>query len=332
MIKPKKNKKSSNKKLFEGDWCPLFGILPKISKSHRNYEIAHKYIGIIEQSRTHWGIMDHNMVDDPFPSIEDLPISLYREYTGEKYRAARLLFKCLDEIAWKTGPDGRNEIDKRALRCMVEKFCDVRQTLNEHLICKAQEKLNFPYKINLRELYSLFAIHEAWNMLSEACFFKLEHNSYFRIMKRLQKAEGLLDAADHRADLEEKELLHEELIIEKKKPSIYGSMNKGKDKKSFAIRAAINEILDNRGKDTSVEEIWLFLKRNHKNTQEKRAMTVLGDNGEKYQVWFCEDIEENEKHVIEQKPYDSYKKPIGRRAFENYVKFVKEERSKKVSQ
>lgn len=148
------------------------------------------------------------MVHDALPSVETLPISLYRgEYASEKCLVARTLFQCLDDIAWKTGPYRRNKIDKRGLRAMVENHCNVTRAIPDFLLIEAKKQLSFPYEISLRALYSLFAIQEAWNIMKKLLYLGTMEKSV-TIIKRYHFADKLLAMADHYADMEEKEALY----------------------------------------------------------------------------------------------------------------------------
>jgi hypothetical protein len=205
--------KLSYKKLLKGQWCPLFGVLPSFPRTNENREIADRCNGIIEQARLRWGIFDNDMVDDPWPALADIPISMYREHGREACDAARALFSCLDEIAWKTGTGVRIEIEGRDLGSAMETYpCDVRHALREHLISEVNkvwcryfpEGLDPQNPSSLRLVYSLFAIHESWHILKWLCS-EMDGGLLMHIAQRIHYAEGLLAAADHMAELEEKE-------------------------------------------------------------------------------------------------------------------------------
>ncbi|MGA3209212.1 MAG: hypothetical protein ABSE05_15495 [Syntrophales bacterium] len=240
-----RRKKLSYKELLESDWCPLFGVLPSFPVANENREIADRCNGIIERARTSWGIFDNDMVDDPWPDLADLPISMYREDGRASCAAARELFSCLDEIAWKTGPAGRNKIDGRDLRAGLELYtCDVRRSVHMHLMSEVNKVWcrHFPDDLDpnnpssLRLVYSLFAIHEAWHILKWLRF-KMNGDLLIHIMRKIPYAEGLLAAADHMAQLEEKEGLQIRVAEQEDKETMKKRMAKvyGKDGYSKGI-------------------------------------------------------------------------------------------------
>ena len=238
-----KRKKLSYKKILKSDWCPLFGVLPDIPESHGGYEYAKRCISLIKRAREDWGVDHHDIFDSAFPSVADLSGSPYRGYVKERVPAVRSLFLCLDEIAWKTGPSGRNKINGRGLRTMVETLCDVRQVVREHLIREVNKVWcrYFPDGLNpkdpssLRQIYLLFAIHESWHILKWLRF-EMNGDLYLHIIKRTHYAEGLLAIADHYARLEEKEDL--ELRVWKQED------DEGKRKKGLEEWIRITELRD----------------------------------------------------------------------------------------
>lgn len=331
----KKSKKSTKTNFIKGSWCPLFGRLPVIPKTDPNDELAHTCINIIKQARSHWGIFDHDMVDDAWPHLAELPISIYRETSLEKCGGARVLFQCLDEIAWKTAPWRNEVIVSRDFRNAVVSFdLDVRRAIPIHLIeevnkiwhrhCPDAMDPNEPSSLCL--VYSLFAVHESWHVLK---WLRLEMHAdlFIQVLKRIDYAKGLLVEASHYEDLGDKEKLHvqiQDLELEKKnRPSRQGRIGGSQDKYSHAVVALIREMIIQKGRDVSARYIWHRILMTKHNSRDN-SIKVVGEKGKKYELWIEEyEIDDVKVHKLCQDPHDSYKTPIQYESFQRYLKRVK---------
>jgi len=178
-------------------WCPLFGYIPDISKSHLAsrpiiiyedkddphgglsiYDLAFDIIENIKNAREYWGVSkDHfNMLKHNWmPNVKELPLSKYHSYENKR-QAANWLFITIAEIVYYRNFHGHinqwtpfvssRKWDNLNGNVMVKRTEGLLERAQEQ-IDDAGDALGFNYKLNPCELYALFAIHEAWLLLIE---------------------------------------------------------------------------------------------------------------------------------------------------------------------
>lgn len=295
------------------NWCPLFGYLPEIEESHfynnkQAYKIATECHDIINSCREAfidycpaWHMVKYVCVPElkiMFPEIDS--------DTKKEFETWRCLFKYLDYVALKAeycmytaipytiignhylhdlmaaGDDLKAIPDKPIGRVsnLYDNFysviaLDVRvnEIVRDCLLSEAQKIIDETVKVDDLKLFSLYAILEAWLILTSLHHNK-KHNAEYLLhcRERLTYANILLNIADSYSKLEEKNELYLKQIgleseiddIERKTQKSKQSSRKGGLNKSKTIQTAIKEIIARKLPRANYITIFEYIKKNHK--------------------------------------------------------------------
>lgn len=237
-----KHEKADYDKVYEHplDWCPLFGDLPEIEKTHLNNNklaksTARNCINIIHDARWYLGVFDDYHVQYArLPNVKEL-LFIYHGY-GEACKAVRILFQNLDYLALKTanshivdtyynlfrssindlkpGPI-RNTPYNTLASNLLENVDVLKAPLGfESLLIYAEKITTYPFELERHHLSALYAILEAWLVLTSLII----HNKWTQedikgLSPFIDKAEKLLKASyslalsDENIKLNNKDLL-----------------------------------------------------------------------------------------------------------------------------
>jgi len=272
------------------DWCPQFGYLPKLDNTHLKnkpeaYLIADKCLGIIKTARLYLGVADHQMaINLCLPVVKKL-IFPYKERENES-KVIRLLFQNLDFLALKTSPDplavdmcNGIVITKRGIphkpigrasnvwdNCFSSMASEIKvnhHVVRERLLFEAQKITGEVVNLDYIMLFSLYAILEAWLILT-ALLFKPGYNTsdLLNFSKRLSYADDLLNTAIHYSEIEEKNELYDEIQNNKNK-AINASKTGGSKPKALGFQEAIKQAIKIK-KTTNASILWKYFKVNYK--------------------------------------------------------------------
>lgn len=271
----REHKKSDYLKAFISPlkWCPAFGYVPSIEDIRDNLKIddateetIQQCLGIIESARSNLGAYDTNMVKYArLPDPKEL-IFIYHEYPCA---AVRKLFKHLDYLALRVAADYMpsfadriftqlskpiKEIPPKPIGRMTNRWDDglsyiVRQIridsfLPEFLLREVKKITGNDIEINYAQLLSLYAILEAWLILTSLVFktYQKEMNELPYIKENLIYAEKLLELSDMQFLLNEKQNIQTELLTVKEKKKAGMKINRKDREKLKGILLAINDI------------------------------------------------------------------------------------------
>lgn len=221
------------------DWCPLFGYLPALEKTHlinkkEAFLIADKCLGFIQTTRLLLGVHDNQMAKYIcLPDVKKL-ISPYNERENES-KAIRFLFQNLDYLALKTSPDpmvvdmcrnilvtkqsipyepvGRVSNNQNNRFSVLAAIIRVdHHAIEEILLKEAQKITGETIALDLIKLYSLYAILEAWLILT-ALLFKPTHNTrdLINVIKKIEYAQNLQNIAFSCWNVKDKEVLYQKI-------------------------------------------------------------------------------------------------------------------------
>lgn len=195
------HKKSDYLKVFISPlkWCPAFGYLPSIADIKEAFKIndsieetVQQCLGIIESARFNLGVYDTNMVEYArLPDPKEL-IFIYHEYP---YTAVRKLFKHLDYLALKTAerfspsfydnifiqlrytiknippkPIGRRTNRWEDELCSIVRNIRINSYRPKFLLQEVKKIIGDNLEIDYAQLLSLYAILEAWLILTSLLF------------------------------------------------------------------------------------------------------------------------------------------------------------------
>lgn len=240
----KQTEKLNYEKVYEAplSWCPLFGYLPEIEEIHFHEnapasKIAIECLSIIHNARDNFGFDYRPSRLVKYAVLPELK-TIFPEIDSDikkEYETLRFLFQNLDYLALKTvsiydhpfiieqlnhcgkidaipnKPIGR--VSNLWNNCFSVMASDIRvvRILPEHLLEEAQKITGVAIKLNYVKLFSLYAILEAWLILT-ALFFKTKLNAedllYHR--EKLADANDLLNLAAHHLENE----IHGEAYVE----------------------------------------------------------------------------------------------------------------------
>jgi len=236
----KKNKttdqlKREYEKVYEAplNWCPLFGYLPEIEGTHlyedkQANEIATRCIDIIHNARDNFGFDYRSSLMVKNTCLPELEIifPVIENDTKNEYKALRFLFQNLDYLALKTASSYSPLIAMQLSACgeikafpyrpigrvsnlyddcfsTIAENVKVDQIVREYILSEAQKITGEAIKLEHAKLLSLYAILEAWLVLTALLFMHgYSRNDLLNFNKKLIYADSLLVNAQRHAETE----------------------------------------------------------------------------------------------------------------------------------
>ncbi|KAF0158826.1 MAG: hypothetical protein FD159_913 [Syntrophaceae bacterium] len=322
-----RHEKTDYDKVYEHplDWCPLFGDLPEIEETHLNNNdlaesTARNCINIILAARWRLGAFDNYQVQYArLPDVKEL-LFIYHDY-GEACKAVRILFQNLDYLALKTANHHIADTYYNLFRSSIHdlKHGPIRNTPYntlasnllenvdvlkapgglESLLIYAEEITSYPFELKRHHLFALYAILEAWLVLTSLIF----HNKWTQedingLSPFIDKAENLLKASEYFEWAEEKDQLTNEVAKSKQEKS-----SGGKHEKTAGFRVAQAKAIK-QIKSTGGRKIVKYFEKNH--TGEDKAMDISYE-GKNYKVYYDLDLEKFIQRTLSTKKHNTTK-------------------------